>query len=74
MHDTVQMNAIHRTERSCAFTECEFGGAGRFFRSYGAGIFSAYLPTACAVSCILSPLRGWDRIGCGRDRYFFNQP
>jgi hypothetical protein len=30
-----------------------------FFRPFGAGAFPASTPTACAVGCILSPLRGW---------------
>jgi hypothetical protein len=29
-----------------------------FFRPFGAEIFSGLLPRACAVGCILAPLRG----------------
>jgi len=30
-----------------------------FFRPYGASVVFANLPTACAVGCILAPLRGF---------------
>jgi hypothetical protein len=30
----------------------------RFFRPFGASLFLRWRPTACAVGCILSPLRG----------------
>jgi hypothetical protein len=33
--------------------------AGFSFAPSGLVIFSCFLPTACAVGCILSPLRGW---------------
>jgi hypothetical protein len=36
-----------------------------FFRPFGAYGFRVLSPTACAVGCILSPLRGW--IGIGAD-------
>jgi len=34
-------------------------GRRLFFRPFGACSFLLVVPTACAVGCILSPLRGW---------------
>ncbi len=50
-----------REERGCLFA----GGQGRIWPSgflpslTGLGSLFSSLPTACAVGCILSPLRGW---------------
>jgi hypothetical protein len=40
-------------------------GARRVFRSYRAGLFLLFPPTACAVGCILSLLRGWTTSDAG---------
>jgi len=47
-------------ERKGEFTKLVLGGSGGIvFRPFGAGYLSTFLPTACAVGCVLSLLRSW---------------
>ena len=42
--------------------KCDQSARWLFCRPYGAPLLISHDPTACAVGCILAPLRGLDRI------------